>query len=93
MGKHLACFGLETCPGCPYLDERPVKPWKKDYYVHYDDKALRIIQKRVHGKSPEFHEVYRFRIGIEGTMSQIDRKTRIEDLQHRGLQPVSFCAT
>jgi len=33
-GKHLAGFGLDTCLGCPYLDECTVKPWKKGYYVH-----------------------------------------------------------
>jgi len=92
-GKHLAVFGLETCAGCPHLNECPVKPGKKGYYLHYDDKALRLAQRRAHEKTPEFQELYRFRAGIEGTMSQLDRKTGLKHLRVRGLQAVSFCAT
>jgi hypothetical protein len=92
-GKHLAVFGLETCAGCPHLNECPVKPGKKGYYLHYDDKALRLAQRRAHEKTPAFQEVYRFRAGIEGTMSQIDRKTGLKHLRVRGRAAVSFCAT
>ena len=92
-GKHLAVFGLETCVGCSHLNECPVKPGKKGYYLHYDDKALRLAQRRAHEKTPEFQEIYRFRAGIEGTMSQLDRKTGLKHLRVRGLQAVSFCAT
>jgi hypothetical protein len=92
-GKHLAVFGLETCAGCPHLNECPVKPGKKGYYLHYDDKALRLAQRRAHEKTPAFQEVYRFRAGIEGTMSQMDRKTGLKHLRVRGLAAVSFCAT
>lgn len=92
-GKHLAVFGLETCAGCPHLNECPVKPGKKGYYLHYDDKALRLATRRAYEKTPEFQEVYRFRAGIEGTMSQLDRKTGLKQLRVRGLQAVSFCAT
>jgi len=92
-GKHLAVFGLETCAGCPHLNQCPVKPGKKGYYLHYDDKALRLAQRRAHEKTPEFQELYRFRAGIEGTMSQLDRKTGLKHLRVRGLHAVSFCAT
>ena len=92
-GRHLAVFGLETCAGCPHLNECPVKPGKKGYYLHYDDKALRLAQRRAHEKTPAFQEVYRFRAGIEGTMSQMDRKTGLKHLRVRGRAAVSFCAT
>lgn len=92
-GRHLAVFGLETCAACPHLNGCPVKPGKKGYYLHYDDKALRLAQRRAHEKTPAFQEVYRFRAGIEGTMSQLDRKTGLKHLRVRGLQAVSFCAT
>jgi len=73
--KYIAVFGVQTCLGCPHLKDCPVKPGKKGYYLRYDDKILRLAQRRAHEQTPEFQEVYRFRAGIEGTMSQMDRKT------------------
>jgi hypothetical protein len=92
-GKYIVVFGVQTCSGCPQLKHCPVKPGKKGYYLRYDDKALRLAQRRAHEQSPEFQQVYRFRAGIEGTMSQMDRKTGLKYLQVRGLASVSFCAT
>jgi hypothetical protein len=91
--KYIAVFGLETCANCPHLNDCPVKPGKKGYYLHYDDKTLRLAQRRAYEKTPEFQEDYRFRAGIEGTMSQLDRKTGLKHLRVRGLVAVSFCAT
>jgi hypothetical protein len=92
-GKYIVVFGVQTCSGCPFLKHCPVKPGKKGYYLRYDDKALRLAQRRAQEKTPEFQEVYRFRAGIEGTMSQMDRKTGLKCLRVRGLTAVSFCAT
>jgi hypothetical protein len=91
--KYIAVFEVQTCSGCPHLKDCPVKPGKKGYYLRYDDKALRLAQRRSHEKTPEFQEDYRFRAGIEGTMSQLDRKTGLKHLRVRGLAAVSFCAT
>jgi hypothetical protein len=92
-GKHIVVFGVQTCSGCPHLEHCPVKPGKKGYYLRYDGKVLRLAQRRAQEKTPEFQEVYRFRAGIEGTMSQTDRKTGLKYLRVRGLAVVSFCAT
>ena len=92
-GKYIVLFGVQTCSGCPHLKHCPVKPGKKGYYLRYDDKALRLAERRAQEKTPQFQEVYRFRAGIEGTMSQMDRKTGLKYLRVRGLTPVSFCAT
>jgi hypothetical protein len=92
-GKHIAIFGLECCAGCPHLSRCPVQAGKKGYSLRYDDKALRLSRRRAHEKTPEFQEEYRFRSGIEGTMSQLDRKTGVKHLRVRGLAAVSFCAT
>jgi hypothetical protein len=91
--KYIVVFGLETCAPCPHLKDCPVKAGKKGYYLHYDDKALRLAQRRAYEKTPEFQEEYGFRAGIEGTMSQLDRKTGLKHLRVRGLAAVSFCAT
>jgi len=91
--KYIAVFGVQICLCCPHLKDCPVKPGKKGYYLRYDDKALRLAQRRAHEQTPEFQGVYRFRAGIEGTMSQMDRKTGLKYLRVRGLAAVSFCAT
>jgi len=92
-GKHTAIFSPEVCTVCARLKNCPVKAGKKGSYLHYDEKALRLAKRRAYEKTPAFQEVYRFRAGIEGTMSQLDRKTGVKHLRVRGLAAVSFCAT
>jgi len=92
-GKHTAIFSPEVCTVCPRIDDCPVKAGKKGSYLHYDEKALRLAKRRAYEKTPAFQELYRFRAGIEGTMSQLDRKTGVKHLRVRGLAAVSFCAT
>jgi hypothetical protein len=92
-GKHTAIFSPGVCTVCPRINDCPVKAGKKGFYLHYDEKALRLAKRRVYEKTPAFQEVYRFRAGIEGTMSQLDRKTGLKHLRVRGLAAVSFCAT
>jgi hypothetical protein len=91
--RHIAVFSRATCAHCPHLSDCPVKPGKKGYSLYYDDKTLRLTKRRAHEKTPEFQDDYRFRAGIEGTMSQLDRKTGLKHLRVRGLAAVSFCAT
>jgi hypothetical protein len=91
--KHTAIFASELCTVCPRINDCPVKAGRKGSYLHYDEKALRLAKRRAYEKTPAFQEVYRFRAGAEGTMSQLDRKTGLKHLRVRGLRAVSFCAT
>jgi hypothetical protein len=91
-GKHTAIFSPGVCTVCPRINDCPVKAGKKGSYLHYDEKALRLAKRRAYEKTPAFQEIYRFRAGIEGTMSQLDRKTGLKHLRVRGLAAVSFCA-
>jgi len=90
--RYLAAFSLDACNSCPQKAECPVRPGKNKYCLRYDEKAIRVAQRRYYEKTPEFREKYRFRSGIEGTMSYCDRKTGIKHLRVRGLPAVSFCA-
>jgi hypothetical protein len=92
-GKHTAIFSPQVCTVCPWINDCPVKAGKRGSYLHYDEKALRLAKRRAYEKTPAFQELYRFRAGIEGTMSQLDRKTGLKHLRVRGLAAVSFCAT
>ncbi len=88
-----AVFSYEHCINCPRLSECPIKQGKKNHYLHYDEKSLRLSQRRVWEKSIEFTDRYRFRAGIEAAISEYDRRTNVKRLRVRGLPAVRFCAT
>jgi hypothetical protein len=90
--RHTAVFSTEHCSVCPFLSQCNVKQGKRRYYLHYDDKARRCAQRRVHEQTDEFQDRYRWRAGIEATMSEYDRRTGVKQLRVRGLKAVRFCA-
>jgi hypothetical protein len=87
-----AVFGSETCAACPFTGDCPVKAGRRGHYLRYDEKALRLARRRTIENNPEFIEKYRFRAGVEGTMSQFDRRTGVKHLRVRGLKAVRLCA-
>ena len=54
---------------------------------------IRISKRRQNEDADSFRKVYRYRAGIEATMSQYDRLTGVKHLRVRGLKAVSFAAT
>jgi len=90
--NHTALFSKKTCCACSRKKTCPTLPGKKGRYLRYNDKAIRLAQRRVWEDTPEFRDRYRFRAGIEGTMSQLDRVTGFKGLRVRGLFAVSFAA-
>lgn len=92
--KFSIAFATATCSNCPLSEHCPAKAGKKDLsYIRYDDKAVRLVHRRIFERTEEFKERYRFRAGVEATMSQIDRRTGIKQLRVRGMKAVSFAAT
>jgi hypothetical protein len=87
-----AVFSSATCAACPFIDECPVKVGSRGHYLRYDGKALRLARRRAFERTPEFIEKYRFRAGVEATMSQFDRRTGVKHLRVRGMKAVRFCA-
>jgi hypothetical protein len=90
--NHTALFSKKTCRSCSRKNACPTMPGKKGRYLRYDDKAIRLAQRRAQEDTPEFRDRYRFRAGVEGTMSQLDRLTGFKNLRVRGLSAVSFAA-
>ena len=90
--RYFAFFSKRTCRGCSRKKTCPTKPGKRGRSLRYDDKAVRLARRRAYEDSPEFRDRYRFRAGIEGTMSQLDRLTGIKNLRVRGMSSVSFAA-
>jgi hypothetical protein len=90
--NHSALFSKKACRRCSRKNGCPTMPGKKGHYLRYDDKAIRLARRRAQEDTPDFRDRYRFRSGIEGTMSQLDRLTGIKNLRVRGLSAVGFAA-
>lgn len=86
-------FAPEDCQHCPNLENCPVKKGKKYYYLRFTDKEMRIARRRIYEQSEEFKDRYRWRAGVEATMSEYDRRTGVKRLRVRGLKAVRFSAT
>ena len=86
--------GFETalCRSCPHLKDCPVKKGHTHYFLRYDEKAMRLAKRRQHEKTQAFKDRYRWRAGVEATMSQYDRLTGVKRLRVRGLKAVGFAA-
>jgi hypothetical protein len=94
-GKHggkIVHFDKAVCDNCPQQSDCPVKRVKRSTTLSYDAKALRLTRGRAKEKTDAFREVYRFRAGAEGTMSDLDRITRIKHLRVRGMSQVRLAA-
>ena len=91
--NHSATFDSQICGNCQQLKDCPVKAGRKAHSLHYSKKDIRIAQRRANEKTSQFRDKYRFRAGIEATMSYFDRKTGVKHLRVRGLAAVSFCVT
>ncbi len=81
-------FCKKVCTMCDLLDLCPVKPGKKHYYLRYQEKAMRLARRRAKERTDEFKDKYRWRAGVEATMSEFDRKTGVKRLRVRGVKAV-----
>ena len=85
-------FDKTICSNCPRLEECPVKTGKGHYYLRYDEKSMRLAKRRQQENTEEFKDRYRWRAGVEATMSQYDRLTGAKHLRVRGFTAVRFAA-
>jgi len=86
-------FAAHHCENCRNRESCPVKKGKKYYYLRFTKKTLRVTMRRKHEQSDEFKDRYRWRAGVEATMSEYDRRTGVKQLRVRGFKAVRFCAT
>ena len=87
-----AGFGLQRCLACPLLSQCPVKPGKKKAYLRYSEKRYRLAKRRALEASEAFIDDYRWRAGVEATMSEFDRRTGVKKLRVRGMPAVGYYA-
>ena len=86
-------FSTESCCNCVERSRCPIKKGKKYYYLRFTDKEMRIAKRRLYEMSDRFKDRYRWRAGVEATISEYDRKTGVKRLRVRGLKAVRYCAT
>lgn len=91
--KHIAVFDMSHCGCCLRAELCSAKKGKRHYYLRYDEKQLRLAERREYETTDEFKDRYRYRAGVEATMSSYDRVTGVKRLRVRGLKAVRFCAT
>ena len=85
-------FPVAACLECSAFDQCPVSKGKKAYYYRYTDKDIRLARRRQEENSPTFRDKYRYRAGVEATMSEFDRRTGVKHLRVRGMKAVRFAA-
>jgi hypothetical protein len=84
----VAVFASERCNSCPGKERCPAEDGKRGRYLRYDRKVARLARRRARERTDAFREKYRFRAGVEATMSEFDRRTGIKHLRVRGLKAV-----
>ncbi|WP_277059008.1 transposase [Trichlorobacter lovleyi] len=93
QGGRIIHFDRTTCDHCPLQSDCPTKRVKRSVTISYDAKSLRLARRRTVEKTEAFKETYRFRAGIEATMSDLDRITGLKRLRVRGMPKVRLAAT
>jgi hypothetical protein len=85
-----ALFAMEHCSNCPQQNSCPTKEGKRGRYLRYSAKAARLARRRAKEKEDGFREKYRYRAGLEATMSEFARRTGVKHLRVRGFKAVRF---
>jgi hypothetical protein len=91
--RHCAAFDSEQCSQCLNQAVCPARQGKKHHYLRYTEKEMRIANRRAYEQTDTFKDRYRWRSGVEATLSEYDRRTGVKRLRVRGLKAVRFCAT
>ena len=88
-----AVFNHDLCHNCPLIGQCKLRPGKNKFLLHYSHKQQRIAVRRATEQTQSFAEVYRWRAGVEATISEFDRRTGVKNLRVRGKPAVRFAAT
>lgn len=85
-----AAFSQRHCQGCPRSDQCKLRPGKNKFLLHYSHKQYRLAARRAYEQGEAFAESYRWRAGVEATMSEFNRRTGVKKLRVRGMTAVRF---
>ena len=91
--RYCACFNVNYCGSCLDVDRCRAQRGKKYYYLRYSSKDYRLAVRRAEENTDEFIDVYRWRAGVEATMSEYNTLTGVKRLRVRGFKAVRYYAT
>lgn len=91
--RHKATFLKDTCAACPRFDACLIYNGKKAVYLYYTEADLRIAHRRATEMTAVFKDRYRWRAGIEGSISHLKADIGARQLRVRGLSAVRFAVT
>jgi hypothetical protein len=87
-----ASFAPSVCAECSVFKQCPACKGKKVFYIRYKHKDIRLAHRKRIESTAAFKDMYRFRAGVEATMSEFDRRTGVKHLRVRGIKAVCFAA-
>lgn len=91
-GNRRAVFDRVACVDCHLFLRCPARIGAGGYEINYDHKQLRLAGRRVEEKTTEFKDTYRYRAGIEASISRYKSQTGVKRVRVRGLPAVTFSA-
>jgi NAD-dependent dihydropyrimidine dehydrogenase PreA subunit len=83
-------FDKEKCLECSQRERCPVEINKSSARVKFDAKKVRLAKRRANEETGEFGDTYRWRAGVEATMSRYKSQTGAGQLRVRGKPAVRF---
>lgn len=89
-GKGTVSFTADTCEACCHLSRCPVYRHTLKFRMQYEEKDLRLMQRRCRFETAAGREEYAMRSGIEGTFSRGKTVTGLGKLRVRGMASVSM---
>jgi hypothetical protein len=91
-GRFSATFNQQRCQSCPLIGQCKLTAGKNKFFLRYSNKQCRIAVRRAAEQTEPFADIYRWRAGVEATMSEFDRRTGVKKLRVRGMPSVRFAA-
>jgi hypothetical protein len=91
--KHRANFDPDVCSRCEQWSQCPAYSTTRKMVKsrwQYTHERVRTRNRRLHEQTKHFRDRYRWRAGIEGTMSQLKRQMQLARLRIRGMAGVAY---
>ena len=91
--KLQARFDLSVCRQCPDMQRCPVQAAKRDGQFarfQYTPERAANQKRQLYERSEAFLEIYRWRAGIEATMSHLKHQMKMASLRIRGMSSMRY---
>jgi hypothetical protein len=92
--NYQACFDAATCAACPLraqcMVQEPRSPDARTVRLQYERERLPMRERRLAEEKPPFKQKYRWRAGIEATMSRLKHQMGCAALRVRGKAAIKY---